>query len=119
MKLLVTLPPFDGDDEAMLAWLDQQITLELEKQFTGPRASNADTERFLAKQAWRRGKPEWLRSLYPEIAECIVPYRDRSTKPFKPVSNEQVAYGAAKRIRAIWREHFPGRVRHQPHDAVW
>src|SRR3954447_3482125 len=99
-------PPFDGDDAAMLAWLEQEIDRELEKPST---ITHAEMNLFLAKVAWKRGDSSWLRKLYPEIAECISDYRNRSNAEVKLLTKEQFAFDTAKRIRAIWREHYPGR----------
>jgi hypothetical protein len=115
----VERPPFDGDDAAMLTWLEQQLVCELEKGLSGPLRPDAEMRLGLAKIRWKMGDPTWLQTLYPEIAECIGVYRNRSTKKFEQVSMAQLAFDDAKRIRAIWREHYPGRVRHQPHDAFW
>lgn len=122
MKANVTeRPPFDCDPATMLAWLRHMlvsadnVALRLGATHYA-RVRNEESDLEIAKRQWRGGDPVPLRELYPEIAECILQYRCRA-KP--KLSRIQFAYDTKKVILAIWREHYPGRVRHKPHDAAW
>jgi hypothetical protein len=124
------LPPWTGDDRAMLRWLGERlramrkaelIALAVEN-FTEqiqtndgrfyPAMSKAKTLALAIDMA-DYGDIKPLRKLYPDIAEFInLPKRLRG-KQFKKLRVNPILLAAqdAQRVRALWKRFFPGRRR--------
>jgi hypothetical protein len=95
----------------MYDWLADQLD---QQNIAAMRTANANpwrlkrlTEEERAIAAARNGKPEALRKLYPQFADCIcAPKQRRGRKKKQNKTPLKIAYDFAVRIRALWQKQY-------------
>jgi hypothetical protein len=113
------LPPWTGDDRAMLLWLGERLSAISEeeewREIVRENTNKINDHHDLAIKWARHGMIEPLRKLYPDIAEFIhLPKRKRGQRfpnLFAHLSPVLRAALDARRIRALWKKFYPGRRR--------
>jgi hypothetical protein len=130
------LPPWTGDDPAMLRWLKQRLSaMAVESSLMpnddatyplliDPPLSKLNTKNVDLPDAIKLAKLghiEPLRKLYPDIAEFIhLPKRKRGQRfpnPMAELNPIKQAALDAQRIRALWKKFYSGHRRPRGNSA--
>jgi hypothetical protein len=102
-------------EKQMLRWLSKQIEEQIVRENHEANA-NVELEKLFIELA-REGRPEGLRKLYPQFADCIHSPKLRQKKPRK-TSLAEIAADFARRIRALWRELYGKRNRRRDEKSA-
>ena len=115
---MTPLPPWPGDDEAMLRWLNEKLDDQQEVEFHARQGKGPSAEEFI-----RAVNPAayWRTKLPPDV---IIQNRKRGRGKHERRFGDyeqrlRFAVDDVKRIRVLWKEHYGTCHRGKRVTKVW